>query len=60
MYQYNANRRSIIFASLAIIISVLALTGYIEYEMKQFFTDTQTTDGYIMSVIQKIKSFVGN
>jgi len=60
VYQYNANRRSIIFASLAIIISVLALTGYIEYEMKQFFTDTQTTDGYIMSVIQKIKSFVGN
>lgn len=60
VYQYNANRRSIIFASLAIIISVLALTGYIEHEMKQFFTDTQTTDGYIMSVIQKIKSFVGN
>lgn len=60
VYQYNANRRSIIFASLAIIISILALTGYIEHEMKQFFTDTQTTDGYIMSIIQKIKSFVGN
>lgn len=60
VYQYNANRRSIIFASLAIIISILALTGYIEHEMKQFFTDTKTTDGYIMSVIQKIKSFVGN
>ncbi|CAD7289033.1 hypothetical protein [Campylobacter suis] len=53
-YHYNSNKRSIIFAVLAIIISALALTGYVEYEVKQFFGEPQRQDGYVLTFFKHL------